>query len=342
MGTGDEFYRIHGTTARSFSVGSRARAAACAALDVVSTSKGILFPRMSSTQRLAVSSPAEGLVVFDTTNKTLYVYAMSTWLPLDAGTGTFFPIDTTDVLTGFSAYIAADGKAYETDARYVEQANFAGVDVGLPDLLQAFGPAEARFTSVSPTPVPGQVVYLARGDDEASDQSRGKLTTDPPPVAHMVHPVGLVLSVPGNYATEQKATVLFQPCTCGGVASGSSFAFDASCTADEEVGHLVIVTGDGPVVSKMDIESDPPTHAVGIIVSKSTDTSCVVQTAGRVSISGLTPGSNCFVGEDSKPTSTGPGRSATKKRTIQKVGQAITSTSMELRMDGQFVRVLPT
>jgi hypothetical protein len=39
---------------------------ASAKLDITSTSKGLLVPRMTSTQRAAISSPANGLLVFQT------------------------------------------------------------------------------------------------------------------------------------------------------------------------------------------------------------------------------------------------------------------------------------
>lgn len=42
-----------------------------AALDIVSSDKGMLIPRMTSTQRTAISNPAEGLMVYDTTLKCI-------------------------------------------------------------------------------------------------------------------------------------------------------------------------------------------------------------------------------------------------------------------------------
>jgi hypothetical protein len=45
-----------------------------AALDVSSTTKGLLAPRMTTVQRLAIASPANGLIVFDTDTKSLQVY----------------------------------------------------------------------------------------------------------------------------------------------------------------------------------------------------------------------------------------------------------------------------
>ena len=50
-----------------------------AKLDVVSTTQGILVPRMTSTQRLAISSPATGLLVFDNTIGNFMFYNGSFW-----------------------------------------------------------------------------------------------------------------------------------------------------------------------------------------------------------------------------------------------------------------------
>ena len=54
---------------------------ASAKLQVDSTTQGVLFPRMTTTQKNAISSPATGLVVFDTTLGKLCVYS-TTWQTL--------------------------------------------------------------------------------------------------------------------------------------------------------------------------------------------------------------------------------------------------------------------
>lgn len=53
--------------------------AASAALDVTSTTMGALIPRMTTTQKNAISSPAEGLIVYDLTLHKLCVYTGSAW-----------------------------------------------------------------------------------------------------------------------------------------------------------------------------------------------------------------------------------------------------------------------
>ncbi|WPU66625.1 hypothetical protein [Peredibacter starrii] len=52
---------------------------ASAALDVTSTSSGFLLPRMTTAQRNAIPSPANGLMVFDTDIKSLFVYQATVW-----------------------------------------------------------------------------------------------------------------------------------------------------------------------------------------------------------------------------------------------------------------------
>ncbi len=52
---------------------------ASAQLDVASTNKGLLVPRMTSTNRILISSPANGLVVYDTTQNRMYQYQNGVW-----------------------------------------------------------------------------------------------------------------------------------------------------------------------------------------------------------------------------------------------------------------------
>jgi len=53
--------------------------AASSILDVQSTTKGFLPPRMTTTQKNAIATPAAGLVVYDTTDNKHYGYNGTTW-----------------------------------------------------------------------------------------------------------------------------------------------------------------------------------------------------------------------------------------------------------------------
>jgi hypothetical protein len=51
-----------------------------ALLDLTSTTQGMLFPRMTQTQRGNISSPATGLTIYDTSNNQVETYNGSTWV----------------------------------------------------------------------------------------------------------------------------------------------------------------------------------------------------------------------------------------------------------------------
>lgn len=57
-------------------------------LQVDSTTRGLLGPRGTTTQKNAISSPAEGLQFYDSTLHALCVYNGSSWITLGAGGGT--------------------------------------------------------------------------------------------------------------------------------------------------------------------------------------------------------------------------------------------------------------
>jgi trimeric autotransporter adhesin len=59
-----------------------------AMLDVKSTVKGFLLPRMTTAQRTSIATPAEGLMVYDTDVKDIYIYRNGTWSQsLSSGSG---------------------------------------------------------------------------------------------------------------------------------------------------------------------------------------------------------------------------------------------------------------
>lgn len=55
-------------------------------LDINSTTKGVLFPRMTMAQRDAITSPATGLLIYQTDNDSGYYYYSGAWKPLAPST----------------------------------------------------------------------------------------------------------------------------------------------------------------------------------------------------------------------------------------------------------------
>ena len=51
-----------------------------AMLDVCSSTKGLLIPRLDSAHRVDMASPAEGLLVFDSTKGAFFYYKIKLWV----------------------------------------------------------------------------------------------------------------------------------------------------------------------------------------------------------------------------------------------------------------------
>lgn len=58
---------------------------ASAILDLTATNKGLLVPRMTTAQRIAIVAPATGLLVFDTSLNNFYFYNSTVWQQLGGG-----------------------------------------------------------------------------------------------------------------------------------------------------------------------------------------------------------------------------------------------------------------
>lgn len=73
---------------------------ASAQLEVTSVTKGVLTPRMTSTQRAAISSPAEGLLVYQTDAPTgFYNYVSGSWIKI----ATLTDLGTPSITSGYAA-----------------------------------------------------------------------------------------------------------------------------------------------------------------------------------------------------------------------------------------------
>ena len=55
---------------------------ASAVLNVLSTSKGLLLPRLTTTQRNAISSPTNGLLIYNSTTNKVQARANGAWVDL--------------------------------------------------------------------------------------------------------------------------------------------------------------------------------------------------------------------------------------------------------------------
>lgn len=91
-------------------------------LDAASTDKGILLPRMTASERVAIGDPARGLLVFQSDGATgFYYYDGRQWLSLTgsdlAGSDGFSPVHALSTLLAGSTYGHANGMSVNAKFR---------------------------------------------------------------------------------------------------------------------------------------------------------------------------------------------------------------------------------
>jgi hypothetical protein len=100
--------------------------AASAQLDVTSTTKGFLPPRMTTAQRDAISSPAAGLTIYNTSTSKLQTYT-TTWNDLNEGITM-----ANDVITASGSWVATKDAGSGTvinNIGYVDNGSFKVVTI---------------------------------------------------------------------------------------------------------------------------------------------------------------------------------------------------------------------
>jgi hypothetical protein len=92
-------------------IGTTSAPDASAILDIVSTAKGLGLPAMTTTQRDAISSPRDGLAIYNVTLDTLDLRASGAWVSLGTGTGTVTGSGTANHIAYWSGTSALTSEA---------------------------------------------------------------------------------------------------------------------------------------------------------------------------------------------------------------------------------------
>ena len=100
-----------------------------AILDLSSTNKGLLLPRMTTAQRTAIVNPAQGLIVFDTDTQTNWCYNGTQWTSL-VGTGITLPYSVSTDYPGDVFTINAAGQGAAIKGITTNEFGFAVVGIG--------------------------------------------------------------------------------------------------------------------------------------------------------------------------------------------------------------------
>lgn len=126
-----EGYVMHPTEARFVGIGTPAPDTS-ATLDVSSTSKGLLIPRMTTAQRLAIGAPAQGLLVYDLEIGQFYSFVNQSWITLlgsrvGAGLNTNLAVGDSALLNIITGY---DNIAIGKNALYTTEGGYYNVGIG--------------------------------------------------------------------------------------------------------------------------------------------------------------------------------------------------------------------
>ncbi|WP_222165121.1 BclA C-terminal domain-containing protein [Edaphocola aurantiacus] len=95
-----------------------------AALDIQSTTRGMLIPRMTATQRTGITTPAQGLMVYQTDAPIgLWMYVNSQWLRMtttaDAGSSSLAKASAANTSSSVIAVILGGTNVPLPDAQYL-------------------------------------------------------------------------------------------------------------------------------------------------------------------------------------------------------------------------------
>lgn len=140
---------------------------ASAQLEISSTNKGALMPRMTESQRVGIASPAQGLLIFQTDGRSgFYYYSGSTWTLLQSGATRTTPAGT---IVAFTGTIIPDGWALCSGA--------AVSRTGYPELFAAIGTTYGNGDGSTTFNLPdlrGRTVF---GKDNMGSTAANVLTT---------------------------------------------------------------------------------------------------------------------------------------------------------------------
>ena len=151
-------------------------------LEVFSTTQGMLTPRMTTAQRTAIVTPADGLIVYDTELKSFYHYnsSLTSWSRMSSdanGRLKFKRIKSTDVLAtvlaaektagGNTKYLLDTGTLYEMNGTIVfdlpielNNAYVDGLDSGEDKLVKTSGDL---FTGTTGGSIKGLTISVTGG-----------------------------------------------------------------------------------------------------------------------------------------------------------------------------------
>ncbi len=223
---------------------------ASANLDVSSTTKGFLPPRMTIAQRSAITNPAQGLMIYCTNcgaNGEPEYFNGSTWLNM-AGNATAKAIPTVSISIGSYTYVGtAQGPNAATNSGTGNVYTFSYAGTG----TTTYGPSATRPTNAGAYSVTVTVAASSDGNYAAASSSATAFT--------IVKAIPTVTPTVGTYSYNLASPTAQGPSTATNTGTGTSYTYSYSGTG---------ITTYGPTATK---PTDGGTYSVTVTVAASTD-----------------------------------------------------------------------
>jgi hypothetical protein len=153
---------------------------ASAQLDISSTGKGLLIPRMTSVQRIAISTPAEGLMVYQTDGTPgLYIVISGSWTNVSSAAAYSAPEYAYAYIGNSSTLGAQSLTAMLPSATYVNGVVMNGSSITLHAnkmyevsgafyIYNATGGHTFRFKDATNSQYLGTEIYFGQGGSDVS------------------------------------------------------------------------------------------------------------------------------------------------------------------------------
>ncbi len=192
-----------------------------AMLDIKSTTKGLLIPRMTTIQRTGIGTPPAGLQVYDTDLNLLYFYNGSSWSGLSASTN-FWTFSGGNIYNNTGINVGIGTTTPAAKLHVGAGTRFTLADVGSLFMQSGSGVGSARDWKIY---VPMPLGYLAFRDMGFDNLNNG-MATDAMAIQYNTGNVGIgttnpgdKLEVNGNIRLTNTGTLLAAPSTTGNAYS---------------------------------------------------------------------------------------------------------------------------